>query len=201
MGFYIFSLHIPLSFGGLSIVSQLLHQTVLDPKTQVIQYLNFTSTIIFLFLDVMWNWVVILLFRHICNLFIIIITNWCYSYIIFLALVWTFSIIDVWQAFSLLLIQALELVAFLSLLHFSEKQFNIISFFETRVLPNDRNWLLASVLGLGFLLALVFFTSIVADKLIGTKVSLQTIILYWGSTINPFLWKQFDSHCILLVTD
>lgn len=201
MGFYIFSLHIPLSFGGLSIVSQLLHQTVLDPKTQVIQYLNFTSTIIFLFLDVMWNWVVILLFRHICNLFIFIITNWCYSYIIFLALVWTFSIIDVWQAFSLLLIQALELVAFLSLLHFSEKQFNIISFFETRVLPNDRNWLLASVLGLGFLLALVFFTSIVADKLIGTKVSLQTIILYWGSTINPFLWKQFDSHCILLVTD
>lgn len=37
MAFYIFSLHIPLSFGGLSVVAKLLHQTDLDPNTQVIQ--------------------------------------------------------------------------------------------------------------------------------------------------------------------
>ncbi|KAJ9550178.1 hypothetical protein OSB04_014223 [Centaurea solstitialis] len=106
MGFYVFSLHIPLSFGGLSVVAKLLHQTALDPQT---------------------------------------------------------------QALSLLLLQTLEFVAFILLLGFSEKPFNIRSFFETRVLPKERNWLLASVLGLCFLLASVFLTSLVADKLIGPK--------------------------------
>ncbi|PWA48775.1 CAAX amino terminal protease family protein [Artemisia annua] len=106
MAVYIFSLHIPLSFGGLSVVAKLLHQTVLDSETQV---------------------------------------------------------------FSLLLIQTLELVAFMSLLQFSEKQFSILNFFETRVLPKERSWLLASVLGLGSLLTVVFLTSLAADKLIGTK--------------------------------
>ncbi|KAI3736164.1 hypothetical protein L6452_15698 [Arctium lappa] len=106
MAFYVFSLHIPLSFGGLSVVAQLLHQNALDPEI---------------------------------------------------------------QALSLLLLQTLELVAFILLLGFSEKPFNILSFFEARVLPKERNWLLASVLGLCFLLALVFLTSAVADKLIGPK--------------------------------
>ncbi|GJY65275.1 CAAX amino terminal protease family protein [Tanacetum coccineum] len=106
MAFYIFSLHIPLSFGGLSFVAKLLHQTVLDSETQV---------------------------------------------------------------FSLILIQTLELVAFMLLLQFSKKHFNILDFFKTRFLPKDRNWLLASVLGLGSLLTVVFLTSLVADKLIGPK--------------------------------
>ncbi|KAJ0434183.1 putative Type II CAAX prenyl endopeptidase Rce1 [Helianthus annuus] len=106
MAFYIFSLHIPLSFGGLSVVAQLLQQTALDPNTQV---------------------------------------------------------------FSLLLIQTLELVLFLSLLKFSDNRFNILSSFKTRLLPEKRNWLLASVLGVGFLLALVFLTSLIADKLVGPK--------------------------------
>lgn len=67
------------------------------------------------------------------------------------------------------MIQTLELVAFMSLLQFSEKHFSILNFFETRVLPKERNWLLASVLGLGSLLTVVFLTSLAADKLIGTK--------------------------------
>ncbi|XP_076916181.1 uncharacterized protein LOC143575778 isoform X2 [Bidens hawaiensis] len=106
MAFYIFSFHIPLSFGGLSVVAQLLHQTVLDPNT---------------------------------------------------------------QAFSLLLIQTLELVAFLSLLKFTNIRFNVVSLFQTTLLSKERNWLLASVLGVGFLLALVFSTSFIADKLLGPK--------------------------------
>nr|GEY79902.1 CAAX amino terminal protease family protein [Tanacetum cinerariifolium] len=106
MAFYIFSLHIPLSFGGLPFVAKLLHQTVLDSETQV---------------------------------------------------------------FALILIQTLELVAFMSLLQFSKKHFNILDFFKTRILPKDRNWLLASVLGLGSLLTVVFLTSLVAGKLIGPK--------------------------------
>ncbi|XP_076912155.1 uncharacterized protein LOC143570373 [Bidens hawaiensis] len=106
LAFYIFTFHIPLSFGGLSVVAQLLHQTVLDPNT---------------------------------------------------------------QAFSLLLIQTLELVAFLSLLKFTDNRLNVVSLFETRLLSKERNWLLASVIGLGFLLALVFSTSFIADKLVGPK--------------------------------
>ncbi|KAI3795337.1 hypothetical protein L1987_37989 [Smallanthus sonchifolius] len=106
MAFYIFTLHIPLSFGGLSVVAQLLHQTDLHPNT---------------------------------------------------------------QAFSLLLIQTLELVSFLSLLKFSNNRFNILSLFETRVLLTERDWLVTSVLGVSFLLALVFLTSLVADKLVGPK--------------------------------
>ncbi|KAK9075508.1 hypothetical protein SSX86_003832 [Deinandra increscens subsp. villosa] len=103
LGFYIFSLHIPLSFGGLSVVAQLRHQTVLDPNTQV---------------------------------------------------------------FSLLLIQTLELVSFLSLMEFSNNRVNILSLFETR---KERNWFVASVLGVVFLLAFVFLTSFAADKLVGPK--------------------------------
>ncbi|CAA7014011.1 unnamed protein product [Microthlaspi erraticum] len=36
MAFYMFCLHIPLSFGGLSMVSGMLHQRHLDPQTQVL---------------------------------------------------------------------------------------------------------------------------------------------------------------------
>ncbi|KAL3821490.1 hypothetical protein ACJIZ3_007395 [Penstemon smallii] len=36
LGFYVFSIHIPLSFGGLSASVKLLHQPVLDPQTEVI---------------------------------------------------------------------------------------------------------------------------------------------------------------------
>lgn len=35
MAFYMFCLHIPLSFGGLSMVSGILHQRHLEPQTQV----------------------------------------------------------------------------------------------------------------------------------------------------------------------
>lgn len=35
MAFYIFNLHIPLGYGGLSIVAYILHQPVPDPQTQV----------------------------------------------------------------------------------------------------------------------------------------------------------------------
>lgn len=35
MGFYVFSIHVPLSFGGLSAAAKILHQPVLDPQTEV----------------------------------------------------------------------------------------------------------------------------------------------------------------------
>ncbi|KAL8228507.1 hypothetical protein R6Q57_016091 [Mikania cordata] len=106
MAFYIFSLHFPLSFGGVSVVAKILHQAALDPNTQV---------------------------------------------------------------YSMLMIQTLEVVSFLSLLKLSNNPFSALSLFEAKVLPKERNWLVASVLGVGFLLGLVFLTSLVADKLIGPK--------------------------------
>lgn len=35
MGFYVFSIHVPLSFGGLSTAAKILNQPVLDPQTEV----------------------------------------------------------------------------------------------------------------------------------------------------------------------
>lgn len=40
MAFYLFSLHIPLSFGGLSVISQVLKESVLDLQTEVGQWLQ-----------------------------------------------------------------------------------------------------------------------------------------------------------------
>ncbi|KAJ4729827.1 CAAX amino terminal protease family protein [Melia azedarach] len=41
MAFYIFNLHIPLGYGGLSIVAYILHQPVPDPQTQALSLLVF----------------------------------------------------------------------------------------------------------------------------------------------------------------
>ncbi|KAL3632299.1 hypothetical protein CASFOL_025283 [Castilleja foliolosa] len=39
MGFYVFSIHVPLSFGGLSVVANILHQPVLDPYLEAQAFL------------------------------------------------------------------------------------------------------------------------------------------------------------------
>ncbi|TYH33717.1 hypothetical protein ES332_D13G078200v1 [Gossypium tomentosum] len=105
MALYMFNLHIPLGFGGLSIVSYLLHQPVLDPQT---------------------------------------------------------------EALSLLVIDILELLATLFLLKSAIKPNNRhLDIFKAN--PVERNWLLASALGFGVLILLVFLTSIVVDGLYGIK--------------------------------
>lgn len=77
------------------------------------------------------------------------------------------------QALSLLVLQTLELVVVLLLLRFTAKpQYKPFSFFKANKLSKERNWLLASALGFGFLVFLVFLTSFLADKLIGPKVNL-----------------------------
>ncbi|TYI46006.1 hypothetical protein E1A91_D13G076600v1 [Gossypium mustelinum] len=105
MALYMFNLHIPLGFGGLSIVSYLLHQPVLDPQT---------------------------------------------------------------EALSLLVIDILELLATLFFLKSAIKPNNrLLDIFKVN--PLERNWLLASALGFGVLILLVFLTSIVVDGLYGIK--------------------------------
>ncbi|XVE92773.1 hypothetical protein REPUB_Repub01dG0128300 [Reevesia pubescens] len=107
MAVYMCNLHIPLGFGGLSIVAYILHQPVLDPQT---------------------------------------------------------------QALSLLLLEILELLATLLLLKSTIKPKNrLMNIFKFNKLSIERNWLLASALGFGILILLVFLTSIVADRLYGVK--------------------------------
>ncbi|KAK4577541.1 hypothetical protein RGQ29_027887 [Quercus rubra] len=107
MAFYMFILHIPLSFGGLSVVAEILHEPHLDPQTEIL---------------------------------------------------------------SLLAVQILELIGTLFLLQWTAKpQYKFINFFKANKLSKERNWLLASVLGCGFLFLFVFITSILADRLIGPK--------------------------------
>ncbi|XP_009775663.1 uncharacterized protein [Nicotiana sylvestris] len=107
MAFYLFSVHVPLSFGGLSAVTSILHCSALDPQT---------------------------------------------------------------EALSLVVLQMLELMGVLLLLRYPGKpQYKLRDFFQEKQSAKERNWLFASALGFGFLVLLVFTTSIIADWLIGTK--------------------------------
>ncbi|XP_078440097.1 CAAX amino terminal protease family protein [Wolffia australiana] len=106
MGGYFFCLHIPLSFGGLPAISEMLNHPTLDPQT---------------------------------------------------------------ETYALVLLQTLELIGALTLLHYSAKEkYNISSFFLDHH-HQGRSWIKASALGLGFLIAVVFLTSLLADRLFGSK--------------------------------
>ncbi|KAK9284556.1 hypothetical protein L1049_023731 [Liquidambar formosana] len=107
MALYLFSLHVPLSFGGLSVVARILHRPVLNPQS---------------------------------------------------------------EALSLLAIQTLDLIGALFLLRCMAKpQSKLFRFFKPIKSSKERNWVLASTLGFGFLILLVFLTSLLADRLIGPK--------------------------------
>lgn len=77
------------------------------------------------------------------------------------------------QALSILVLQSLELIGALLLLNYTAAKpgyrFSII---RGGQLSTRRNWLLASAISFGFLVLLVFLTSVVADLLIGPKVGL-----------------------------
>ncbi|KAK4846444.1 hypothetical protein QYF36_017265 [Acer negundo] len=108
MALYMFNLHIPLGYGGLSIVASLLEEPVLDPQT---------------------------------------------------------------QAVSLLVVLMLELGGTLFLLSKNIKpQYDLVDFFKDNKISKERNWLLASALGFGFLSLLVFLTSLIGGRLYGVKV-------------------------------
>ncbi|CAJ1978939.1 unnamed protein product [Sphenostylis stenocarpa] len=107
LALYIFTLHIPFSFGGLSVVALFNGQPVLDPQT---------------------------------------------------------------EALSLLTIQILELSGALVLLKYTAKpQYKFSNFFKKNNVFSNRNWFLSSALGFGFLVLLIFLTSILADLLYGSK--------------------------------
>lgn len=77
------------------------------------------------------------------------------------------------QALSILTLQTLELIGALLLLNYTAKPGYRFSVFRGDQLSTRRNWLLASAIGFGFLVLLVFLTSLVADILIGPKVGLM----------------------------
>ena len=77
------------------------------------------------------------------------------------------------QALSILVLQSLELFGALLLLNYTAKPGYRFSIFIGGQLSTRRNWLLASAISFGFLVLLVFLTSLVADLLIGPKVGLM----------------------------
>nr|KYP46901.1 hypothetical protein KK1_031472 [Cajanus cajan] len=86
LALYLFTLHIPFSFGGLSVVALFTGQPVLDPQTET-----------------------------------------------------------------------------------AKPQYKLSNFFEKNKLLSNRSWFLSSVLGFGFLVLLIFLTSLLADRLFGSK--------------------------------
>ncbi|PON87821.1 CAAX amino terminal protease [Trema orientale] len=107
MAFYMFTLHIPLSFGWLSVVVEILQEPSLNPLT---------------------------------------------------------------EAMSLLLAQCLELIATLLLLKYTAKpEYEFMNFFKVNELSEERNWLLASAIGFGFLFALVVLTSFLVNGFLEPK--------------------------------
>ncbi|KAJ0112167.1 hypothetical protein Patl1_02229 [Pistacia atlantica] len=116
MAMYMFNLHIPLGYGGMSVAAYVLNQPVLEPQTQV-------------------------------------------------------------GALSLLVFQLLELSGALFLLSRTIKpQHDLLTLFKAKKLSEERNWLLASALGLGFLILLVFSTLLIADRLFGAKAASNSIM-------------------------
>ncbi|XP_020699217.1 uncharacterized protein LOC110111611 [Dendrobium catenatum] len=86
-------------------------------------------------------------------------------------------------AASALTLQGTELAGFLALLYYTAHDRNKLPcFFIGTSYSEQRNWLKASALGIGFLLLLVLLTSILADRLIGPKdidnPILKEILLY-----------------------
>ncbi|KAK7404983.1 hypothetical protein VNO78_06088 [Psophocarpus tetragonolobus] len=126
LALYVFTLHIPFSFGGLSVVALFNGQPVLDPQT---------------------------------------------------------------QALSLLTVQILEFNGALVLLKYSAKsQYKFSNFFKRNKLLSIRNWFLSSALGFGFLVLLIFLTSLLADRLFGSK------------PVNPILKEMLQNSDISRVS-
>ncbi|KAK9222222.1 hypothetical protein WN944_010655 [Citrus x changshan-huyou] len=151
MIFYMFNLHIPLGYGGLSIVAYTLHQPVLDLQTQ-------------------WSINKAKVRDHFyCRLVRLTIKKLCTCS--------TDVDISSVQALSLLLFQVLELSAALFLLSRTIKpEYDLVNFFKTIKSPAERNWLLASALGFAVLTSLVFLASLVADRLFGAKAANNPLV-------------------------
>lgn len=93
------------------------------------------------------------------------------------------------QALSLLVFQILELSGALFLLSRTIKpQHDLLTLFKAKKLSEERNWLLASALGLGFLILLVFSTLLVADRLFGAKVCIKN--LFFPMLPSIFFYKS-----------
>ncbi|XP_022147858.1 uncharacterized protein LOC111016695 [Momordica charantia] len=135
LALYIFSLHIPLSFGSLSFVSQLMHEPVLDPQT---------------------------------------------------------------KALSRLAIQTIEFIVTLFILKVTAKpNYRFRNFFGDNKLGSERNWLLASAIGVGFLFTLVFLTSLLVERAIGPKAVNNPVLKEILDSSNISRAACFIAYCVV----
>ena len=99
------------------------------------------------------------------------------------------------QAISLLIAQTLELIATLILLKYTAKpQHNFLNFFKGCNVSKERNWLLASAIGFGFLFTLVLGTSFLANGLLEPKVP---VVNFTGFEFSAYVYKIRMFKCSL----
>lgn len=102
------------------------------------------------------------------------------------------------QALSRLAIQTLEFILTLLLLKLTAKpNYRFRNFFRDNELCSKRNWIFASAFGVGFLLSLVFLTSLLAERVIGPKVSMANFCL-WPTFAFPIEFFKIASDRLVI---
>ncbi|KAI9086618.1 hypothetical protein K1719_031212 [Acacia pycnantha] len=80
------------------------------------------------------------------------------------------SLVPQTEILAILFIQILELNgAFLLLKYTAKPKYKLSSFFKNNASVETRNWVLASAVGFGVLVLLLFLTSLIASRLFGSK--------------------------------
>lgn len=103
------------------------------------------------------------------------------------------------QAFLILALQTLELCIVLLLIKCPGKpQYDFPDFFRAKKSSKHRSWLLASMLGFGVLVSLVFITSYFAESLLGPKVNLPVFKIFISACKMKLSQKNFSHTSVTL---
>ncbi|KAG7011969.1 hypothetical protein SDJN02_26877, partial [Cucurbita argyrosperma subsp. argyrosperma] len=102
------------------------------------------------------------------------------------------------QALSRLGIQTVEFIVTLLLLKVTAKpNYRFRNFFRDHNLGGKRNWLFASAFGFGFLVSLVFLTSILAETVLGPKAVNSPVLKEILDSSNISRAACFIAYCVV----
>ncbi|TYK14105.1 CDT1-like protein b [Cucumis melo var. makuwa] len=105
---------------------------------------------------------------------------------------------EAFQALSRLAIQTLEFILTLLLLKLTAKpNYRFRNFFRDNELCSKRNWIFASAFGVGFLLSLVFLTSLLAERVIGPKAVSNLVLKEILDCSNISRTACFIAYCVV----
>ncbi|CAM8958531.1 unnamed protein product [Rhodiola kirilowii] len=170
---YLFSVHVPMSFGGLSTVAYVMNLTYLDPQMELFYITNSAILSSLLLSD----------------------PSTAYRYLSeHMNLYHSLS-----QALLQLTIQTLELIIVLSLLDYATKpESGALSFLKSSKLSSQRKWWLASSVGFVVLILLIFLTSIVEDVLFGPKAANKAILKEILQSSDITKTACFLAYCVII---